>query len=684
MIKRSLMISALISTLTYLVFFFPVVFSNKVVYSGKDSVALHYQSRAYLYEKLHEGEFPFWTERILLGYPIHADLERGYLNVVNVGLIYLFGPFVSYKILHLLVYALGSAGLFLFLRKRDVTVLGFAAANLIYFFSFFHLYHQQHFNMVLTTWLFPFLIYLLDQFVSKKQMRYLILNALSLAFCFYLGSFQVILLILLVQGAYLFFYSQDTKEFFTRVGIYAFLFLALVLPALPGMLDLYAYSNRSGQEAFTQGSFSPAMFVSTVFPFLFNFGDDYMGAIVSRDYFMHETYVYLGVAAFIFSLFGFKFVKDEKFKKFLLLLVSLFLFLGFIKYVPLLRSIDLVPFSFFRYWIRSAFLFNFVVAVLCGYFISFASRKSFSVKLGDLKFILPFAVYLGVLEIVNFGKTHSLTILHLLARDDYVFGFWYVIWGVVVILAVLTLVFSKKLGNRIPAVACALVFVDLLVFGILSFNTGVRGIPEILPEINREPELENTRTMDLTGEVTGDGALLSGQWGVLGYSVLFPSAVWEKLYSMDFNSPRVFDMDPKLDLYSSEFHEQLRSLGVEVVVLPNGQSKILRKGLFSEEGALVVEGVRDEGKVRARAAASSPETVETYVRYYPGWGLRVNGKPVKIEKSKDGLFLAFPVSAGESIIELDFVPKKMYLGFAFSVAMLAALGIFVKKSRYEI
>ena len=69
--------AVIISILSYLIFFFPVLKKDVVIYSGKDITSIHYPAKFYLHEKLQEGSFPLWTERMYLGdYQLYT--KKGY------------------------------------------------------------------------------------------------------------------------------------------------------------------------------------------------------------------------------------------------------------------------------------------------------------------------------------------------------------------------------------------------------------------------------------------------------------------------------------------------------------------------------------------------------------------------------------------------------------------------------
>ena len=182
--SKDLLKAILIAVASYFLFFNKVLIADQVIYSGKDALDFHYQTREFLYESFSNGNIPFWTEKIHGGYPIYADLQRGLLNIPNVLSIIAFGPFLSYKILHFFTYLIGSISLYFLLKRFGSTVLGFAAANLVYFFNFFNLFHQQHFNIIMCVYLLPTILIFTHKYIESKKLSNLFIKALIIYFIF--------------------------------------------------------------------------------------------------------------------------------------------------------------------------------------------------------------------------------------------------------------------------------------------------------------------------------------------------------------------------------------------------------------------------------------------------------------------------------------------------------------------
>ncbi len=189
MIKQKVLV--LLPALVMYAFFYGRMFLSTTFFnSGKDIVRYSYPVRYYLWERLNTGEFPFWTERMFSGYPIFTDGESGYLNVINILLIYVLGPRLSLAALHLLTFCTGLLCFNALTKSLKIGTYGTIVASVGYFFSFFSLYHQQHLAITLSYYLFPSFIYLTGAFVETKKIRYLTMWSILFAFYFISGHFK--------------------------------------------------------------------------------------------------------------------------------------------------------------------------------------------------------------------------------------------------------------------------------------------------------------------------------------------------------------------------------------------------------------------------------------------------------------------------------------------------------------
>ncbi|KKU30897.1 MAG: hypothetical protein UX44_C0010G0014 [candidate division WWE3 bacterium GW2011_GWA1_46_21] len=657
-----------LSIVAYLLFFSSVLDPNLTIYSGKDSVFLHYPFRFYLHEKLTNGEFPFWTERIFMGFPIYADVESGYLNLINVLLVALTGPIWSYKILHFLAYLLGSLSLFHFLKQKGGNLLGFWVANLVYFFSFFLLYHQQHFNMILTFYTLPTAILLANGFVLSKSWKPLLLAICIFAFQFYLGSIQAVFITIMAYCVFLLLHV-DKKCALKAIVTTVFGFIVLILPTVLPTADLFLNSQRQTVGvSFTEGSFSPLSVVNLVVPFAFGSDKNYFGTAIDEDYLKHETYVYFGLSALLVALVGMHQVSDQKLRNFLYCAVALFLVLGFIRYIPLLNKTLPFPFDAFRYWGRSVVLLLFAVAVAAGSFVS-SSKKPVIRRLATN--LIPLA-FITLLLVVNVNdKTIVNTYKYFVHRTQ--------LSTQLLILAAIFIVTSaaifvrwfsnsKKVLSAASVCLAAIITVDLIYFGFQTLDDMFRPGLGIAPLAQQDNSFANKRVINPDGDFERNKGLYYKQWGIFGYSQFAPGAVIAGLSRVGLNS--IKDVYSNADLTWEILSNIGKYAGADSVTKNKIVAQVNTKFLEASAGE-ISNIVLEEGHISATIMSGADAHINTFVRNDPGWKLTVDGRNQSFTNQKSALFLEFNLGAGNHQVELTYIPTKFYIG----VFLAAALGV---------
>lgn len=662
------------SLLTYLCFFHPHLNPSRTMYSGSDTTKLHYPKRFYLFEKLREGEFPFWTERIFSGFPIYADVESGYLHPLNIITTYLFGPIFSYKLLHFGFYCLGSMSLYLFLKKKGFDLFGYFVANLIYFFTFFHLYHQQHFNMVWATYLFPTILLLADLYIDTKKLLYLVLEVLVFANIFYLGSLQMFFLFGLVSFIYFLVFAWG--KFNLRESLFCsffsiWLFLILVLPLLIPALELYGQSVRQGDSAIhLQGSFMPVNFATLVYPYLFNWGEAYEGVSIYQEYFKHETYVYVGISGFLIALVSFVSKKKEKVDRFLQLLVLVFILLAFAKFIPLFNRLSLPGISLFRYWGRSVVLFGFVIAFYVGYFVSHFGEKKVFHKASLFKVGGLFA-FLGMCQYIYWKDWAFIQLIRHLKRSvlshtffDGMFWVWVLVTFLSLGVLLLTFLFKKV---WVKYLLCLVIFADVFFFGWNVLRHSFVHSFQILPTSLISSEFDNKRVAFFDDRMHTNRGLFYKSWSLFGYSQFAPKRYTDFMLGLGFKGVKSINRQESFTVL--DIKANLQELGVDVPTFP-----------FKNVDPTVTLTV-EEGLLRTHFISVEDVFVDTFIKDYPGWELYIDGVKTPLANSSEDLFLSFTVPKGSHSVELWFVPRAFYKGLFYSGLLLVGLVIMYPLSK---
>jgi len=671
----------IITCLTYLVFFFPLLNSNTFI-GGEDPEGYHYPVKYFLYQSLQKGEFPFYTQRIFSGFPVYADPTAGYLNPLNILFVMLFGPFNYYKIMHFIFYLLGSLSLFYFLkRKFGDNLLAFAASNLVYFFNLFNLYHQKHFEIILSVYTLPLCLLLLDKFLTKADIKKLIFLGGILLFDFYNGSFQILLLKLAVLGVYIVLFDNKLVLNVRKYAVFLVLFVLLCLPLLIPAFLLYTESSRKGGSyKLYEGSFAPIMAVNIIYPFITGKDGDYKWNQVNNEYFIHETYIYQGVSVVIFGFLGLFLLKDKKIMIFSSVLILLFVVLAFISYVPVLNNIKIPIISMFRYWGRSTILLSLVLSIGTNVFFigdtsSLAIRniKQY-LRIYRIPVLFFILILLFSLTSENTTKAFNLFLNGAIKKDIYMI-FW--------ILILVSILISLKL-KKIKMIFIILM-ADIVFFGIQVMATQFVNMNQIkVQERILIPDDSIYKKVYVYNDaVYKNMGLYYNSNGIFGYSQMEPELYSKYLYDVGFADVKVptsfSDTSIKFNKYNTyDFYQKLTdTLGVnqilnslgDVIYLQNDNSLPYIKG----------ENIKylnvSQSEISFKIDSSEEHMVKTFIRSYKDWDAFVDG--VKILPDYSDIFIKFNLSKGEHTVIFRYNPTVF-----ISTILLSFMSVVVITSTY--
>ncbi|MFC1622366.1 hypothetical protein ACFL13_03255, partial [Patescibacteria group bacterium] len=400
------------------------------------------------------------------------------------------------------------------------------------------------------------------------------------------------------------------------------------------------------------GSFSPAMIVNLVIPFIFRRGSDYIGVLVHREYLMHETYVYIGISSFLIALFGHISMQKGPIKRFCSILVGCFLVLGFLKYIPFIGKIPIPGVSMFRYWGRSVILLNLAVATLGGWAVSKLPKINFSKILEIGAFI---AGYVLILEVFSYPNPRTIGMLRLFLRDDYVFEPMLLIW---ILIFALTAVFW--LSKRYRKYVGYIVILDLLVFGKVAMDDFF--VNKSALEFERQGEFENVRVLDSTGVINGDTALFYDFWGLLGYSMFAPNDLYNYLQNLGFKNARTQSHLDDLYIKSDVFKAQMSNLGVEKIITNEG----VLDTSFKDTSVIKKEGYY-------KFNTGSQTKISTRVKYDPGWVV------AGAEIMENSGYIDLQLFENTPEVELRYVPKPFLNALPVSLGLLGLYFIYERK-----
>lgn len=686
-------LALLIPFILYLIFFYPLLSANKFIWDS-DVEIKHYPAREYFYRVIrNEKRFPLWTEKVLFGYPIYVDMENAYLNPVNILSIVIWGPVVSYKIVHFLSMMLGSYALFLLLKRKGLGLIPYAASTLIYFYSFFHLNHLIHLNLIAISLLFPLNILLADYFIETLKKKYLYLQALLLGYGLLWGHPQTTLLVLLGILFYIFILGNDVKFKDKIVYLFSIVIMSvgIALPQLVPSAKAYLNSYRGDLNSISsvQGSLTPELSLSYVFPYLYGTFPYYYGEDVAEEYSYTELYNYVGIVALSLAISYMLLGKKDRLFYFCYSLIILFLVLAYLKYIPIFDFSKLPIISSFRYWTRSIFLFSFALSILSAHALGRVIQFNKSEIKKSLLLLLCPILYFLILSI-NGSSDPILQNVHnsiinyrfdlLLKRDIF-------LWVLLPTLTVILFFIKTKAANK-NRFAFFLGLAILLVL-LVDYRYFAKDVLDFrIKKWNWESGLtfplyyNNTRVIDENMLVRGMKPLLRSVYTPYGYSQFIDRNYW--LFFEKYHlgkSPRTSYTNDYLrpDLDAAKLKEfgitYIRTGKMEYILRDTTKSSFFKEELPS------TFVLNNEGHFIAKVENNS-DVLFTTIKNDSNWEIKVNDNKANPEVWEN-IFIKLNVPAGENILEFKYVPRDLYLGVILGVPTLLLSFLVVRKIRFE-
>lgn len=329
-----------------------------------DIARFFFPTRVLYANALAQGRIGLWQPEILTGIPLLAEMQTGSLYPPH-WLLYRFLPVdlaLNYDILIHLAWL--SAGTYLLVRARRISVAGAMIAALALTFGGFGVSRITHPNVLAVAAWLPWLLWLYEQWRALLAVRYWVLLATAFAFQWLGGHPQFALINCLVVSIYVVAAPLIDQE---RIGVRS---LQIIVPALAAvvlgslmasaqLLPTYEFSQQSARAGgvdetfFTQFSFHPYYLGLLVAPFLR--GNPYPNTSV-------EVTAYVGLVPLLLALYGVLGKRDRE---------SLFwiglglgaVILAFGGYTPLYPALRGLPFfNLFR--VPARFLFPFELSLV--------------------------------------------------------------------------------------------------------------------------------------------------------------------------------------------------------------------------------------------------------------------------------------------------------------------------------
>jgi len=374
-------------TFFILVFFGKLFFPQPKIFvtpdfGTSDLLHFYYPVKNFLGESLKHKELPLWSNGVGAGFPMYAEGQMGTFNLINLTLFTVFPTAIAFNLVYIISFStIAFSTYFLALLLKFPRSVSLLIASM-FTFSGFYVTHISHTSLLQAASFLPLELLLIELFLEKRQMIFLMFFSFILSQQIFCGSQQITFYSLIFSVFYFVFrlwlmkkeeekLAKILRSFALFVFFLAFAFILSAVQILPSW-ELTDFSIRKGGlDPTTIYAYPyPIKHLLTFFyPFLFGNPKEGTYPIFSENWgIFWENTGYISLLGLLLAILGVVSVVKKNWYAiffFLTLIFSLLLTLG--KNAPLFFLFTLPPFSFFRVPSRFLLISDFALSFLAGF-----------------------------------------------------------------------------------------------------------------------------------------------------------------------------------------------------------------------------------------------------------------------------------------------------------------------------
>ncbi len=153
--------------------FFPPSLFVTPDYGRSDILHFNIPVKEILSESLKKGRLPLWEPRIGQGFPLFDEGQIGALFLPNIILFALLPFWLAFNLGYIVTFTTAAFGTFLLAKSFKLNSTAAYIAAITFSFSSLFTLHIQHYNLIQTASLMPWLFWLTNEFFNKKRFSYL-------------------------------------------------------------------------------------------------------------------------------------------------------------------------------------------------------------------------------------------------------------------------------------------------------------------------------------------------------------------------------------------------------------------------------------------------------------------------------------------------------------------------------
>ena len=626
-----------------------------------DALTYYFPIRTLISDALHNGELPFWTPYLNMGYPLHADMQSASWNPI----VWIFAFVTNYSLvgfhLELFFYFIFS-GIGFYQLAKSFRVRGDVALiiALSYQCSGFMLDSVQFFACISSACYIPWILFFYKKVLFTKERKNIVALALSLFLLFTGGypAFFITTFYLIIGFLILYFFISDNKKIFlfgsaTSLAIVGLLFIVLALPAILSYLQFLLYFNRGTTLPLAvalENSMNPNTSLSSLYPFASSGSDVFLSSnILMRN-------IYMGAFVPLFVVYGIisKAIFKDKISFCLFISSILLLTIAFGEHfftrqlayytVPFMKSFRHA--GIFRYF------FILLMLLLSGRIITRWLQSGRKVSEQNilsrvLVLLIAITISIGLYSIFILKNDHitfSISDFKAIIQNGS-FSKKYLLQLPFVLLNLIVLLIAVR-QRRFKLLALA-VFVDLFTFCQFQMPVTVIGsktFSEIKKIVEPNPHKFNITTNESIAELsvgTFDSTMTTGT------SVLFQKKITRNDY---YITPG--NIATQENFYTSKIKDSI--FKKPVLYLKNSTSPL------TDHRILITKFTSNYLYIEVNIAEQ--DSLIFLQNIYPGWKASIDNIPTKILKTNI-TFMALAIPTGKHIVRWEYKPKAVIAAF---------------------
>src|SRR3990167_274981 len=276
---------AILSLLTAWLAFFSRTLSAQLVYLLDDLKIIYYPLESIYASFQHANQLPLWSRFFGFGQPLLAWGQLGFFNPLHLLLRAFHVPPITLLQISILAYfALGCAGMYIFLRQQKRSAASASLGAFVFTYAGFHVGHLNHVNFYTATMLLPWLLLSLHSHITRPGIRHTLLTTLVAATIALSGQPQVVLYTFLLAAIWFVILILKSKHpirallFTILLGL---LSLALAAPAVLPLAEFLPITERAygiSRAEILEFSYPPTHAITLLFPYFYGDHSYYWGA----------------------------------------------------------------------------------------------------------------------------------------------------------------------------------------------------------------------------------------------------------------------------------------------------------------------------------------------------------------------------------------------------------------------